>query len=89
MKDLNKKIGAGVLVLGLVIGGLGLSGGLVSHADSVGVQGQVDEDPFDGIDLGEIDENEFLKEFEKMLEKASIEFEKVDGKIIKAVAHFK
>lgn len=35
MKDLNKKIGVGVLVAGLVMGGLGLSGGLVAHADSV------------------------------------------------------
>ena len=87
MKDLNKKIGAGVLVAGLVIGGLGLSGGLVAHADSISVQGQ------DELDLEEmlmpISPEEFEKEFEKMLENASFEFEKsVDGKIIKAVAHF-
>ena len=36
MKKLNKKISMGVLVLGLVIGGgLGLSGGLVAHADAI------------------------------------------------------
>lgn len=87
MKDLNKKIGAGVLVVGLVIGGLGLSGGLVAHADSIDAKEQVDEDPFAGIEL--IDEDKFWEEFDEMLKKASFEFEKsVDGKIIKAVAHF-
>ena len=89
MKDLNKKIGAGVLVVGLVIGGLGLSGGLVAHADSVSVQGQVDEDPFAGLEGALIDESELDKLLEEVLEEVSVKVEKVDGKIIKAVAHFK
>ena len=74
MKDLNKKIGAGLLAVGLVIGGLGLSGGLVAHADSI------DEDPFAGLDLEEIDESQFEKEFEEMLKSASFEHREVDGR---------
>ena len=77
MKDLNKKIGAGVLAVGLVVGGLGLSGGLVAHADSISAQGQVDEDPFEGIDL--IDESELDKLLEEVLEKASVKVEIGEG----------
>ena len=80
MKDLNKKIGAGVLVVGLVIGGgLGLSGGLVAHADSVSVQGQVDEDPFAGLEGVLIDESELDKLLEEVLGEVSVKVEKVEG----------
>ena len=82
MKDLNKKIGAGLLALGLVIGGLGLSGGLVAHADSI------DEDPFAGLEGALIDESQFEKEFEEMLKEASFEHRVVDGRE-QIIAHFK
>lgn len=78
MKDLNKKIGVGVLVAGLVIGGLGLSGGLVAHADSVQEQKELEE----------ISAEEFEKLFNEMLKEASFEKKVVDGRE-QIIAHFK
>lgn len=70
------KIVAGLLVLGLAVGGFG---GVVAHAsgtEQVQAQGLQDTDD---LDLGELSEDEFLDLFEEMLKKTPPKVEIVDG----------
>ena len=85
MKKLNKKIGVGVLVAGLVMGGLGLFGGSVAHADSasVKVKEEVDEELL-GLEF--VDEKEIDRLLEEMFKEASVKKENVDGRDIYKVS---
>lgn len=83
MKKLNKKLGIGFLVVGLVVGGFG---GAVAHAGSIGDQVETENlQDFGDLDLEKIDESEFLDLFEKMLEGTQVKEEDIDGvKVYKA-----
>ena len=62
MKRLYKKIGVGVLVAGLLLGGVGFSGGSVAHASSSEVKGVLSEYQKEFVDeVNKLGSNELSK----------------------------